>query len=449
MNLETMTRTYSTRCPRRKGARYGVLTQLLPSGERLPVLIDHQTGIPLRMPLRFALKRRRAFGSAGTLATYLRRIGELYDWYTAHGMDLDAQIISGKSIQLGHLSRALVDLDQGLLRADAERRHAKPRGALPELDVFSPAPIGNARIHNLRVWLWARFLAWALRPQNWRGGRELHASGSREIWHDVLDELEQFRDDEYRTEGPGQRRSGLAPKELAALEAVLSPQASRGFSSGGFDPATTARNRMFYLLARWGGLRIGEILNLHVEDVPRVSSASPYLLVRRRVDDRAEPRLIAPAVKRRDRQVPLPDDVMEALQLYVKRERRQSRWPDLLLSSTKDMPLSYPRASDIAKQLRRYATTAFDAMYPGESHTLGSFSWHRLRHTRAREVLPHFIDFNDPTPQPEGLREFLDMFGWARESSAAPYIEELRQNRSAALVRQAMQSERTSSTRTS
>ena len=425
-----------TRCPRHKDAPFGILTQVFPTGERLPTLIDHRTGLPPLLPLRFALKRRFAWGSPNTPAVYLRRIGDLYGWYSLYGFDLDSLIVSGEPVDLRDISRALVELDAGWIVLRERGAQRLIAGHISwDADDFAPAPIANVRAHNLRLLVWVMFLRWVLRPANWRGGRNLHASeASRQCWNDTIDNLDSFLSDELRRGGTSQRRSGFTAKELEVLEAVLAPDSLGRFSTGFFAPAVQYRNYVIYLMARWGGLRIGEILNTHVEDIPAGSLGLTHLWVKRRHDDAEEPRLIAPSVKRGGRKVPMPDDSLDAVRTFIRRHRRSTKWPDLLLADTHDMPLSYARAGDIAKQVRRYASREFERRHPGEAHTLDKFSWHRLRHTRARELLPLYVQLDKPYRESHGMRQFLEVFGWAAESSAEPYIWELQQEHAVALA---------------
>lgn len=415
----------ATKCPRHWPYRFGVITLRLDSGERLPILIDRNTGIPPVLPLRWVLKGRHRKASS-TWAAYLRRIAELYEWYSRQGVDFDELIMSGEPLDLGTVGFALEDVDRGL--APEIAGHIRPQRS-----GFEPAPIRNARMYNRRLYVWVAFVKWALRRENWQSGRRRAPTPEeRAARIDFQELLDEFIDDERQPEGTGNQRLGLTDRELSAIEAVIAPDPAGRFRDDVFSAETLPRLWAMYLLARWGGLRIGEILNMHVEDVPTVESGSNRLAVRRRPDDEDDPRLILPAVKRRDRLVPVPFDVIKHLQRYIAHRRGNSRWPDLLLSTTEDLPLSSSRASDQARQLRGYSAAEYELMYPGESHTLGQFTWHRLRHTRALELLPVLVNLDDP--QRAGLQEFLDVFGWARESSADPYILELTRERSATFV---------------
>lgn len=431
----------STRCPRRKEGRFGILTQRFPGGERLPTLIDHMTGLPPVLAQRFALKRRFSYGSPNTLAIYLRRIGDLYEWYYVHGIDLDDLIVSGGSVDLRYVGRALADLDAGLNELMNKSLERLVAGRIEwDPDDFTPAPVRNPRAHNLRLLVWVMFLRWVLKPANWQGGRNLHPAGNaRHDWHDTVDALDEFLTDEWRLVGTADRRSGFTPQELGAIEAVLCPERSGRFREEYFTPGVRHRNYIMYLLTRWGGLRIGETLSMHLEDIPKASTGLTYIIVKRRHDDEGEPRLVAPSVKRSDRMVPMPEPALDSLRSFPRKHRGESRWPDLILSSTEDMPLSYARAGDIAKQVRRYASAEFERRYPGQAHTLHKFSWHRLRHTRARELLPNYVDPKNLDRSSHGMQRFLDIFGWARASSAEPYIYDLRQEYGLALADSAVE----------
>jgi len=209
-------------------------------------------------------------------------------------------------------------------------------------------------MHNRRLYLWVRFLKWALRRENWRSGRRRPPTiEERSARVDFLALLDEFVDEESEPESRGMRRTGLSRLELDAIEAVLAPDASGSFRDDVFSPGTMPRLWALYLLGRYGGLRIGEILNMHLEDIPAAASGSNDVEVRRREDDQGDPRLILPSVKRGDRTVRLPAEVVEELRAFVRVQRGSSKWPDLLLSTTEDMPLSYSRTAEPPRVYRR------------------------------------------------------------------------------------------------
>lgn len=434
-----------TKCPRRWSHRFGVITLKLATGERLPVIIEGETGIPLTLALRWALTMRRQVSST-TLASYLRRIAELYEWHYRQGIDFDDFIRAGKPVDLTVIGRALDDVDRGL-DGDTD---PKPDPAIsghiqPDETTHDPEAKEKARrkpvMHNLRLDLWCQFLKWVLRQDYWRTGARRPASeAQRAARVDFEADIDEFSNDEREPTPDGGRRPGLSDLELEAIESVIAPDGQGRFRDDVFSPETTPRVWALYLLGRYGGLRIGEKLNMHLEDIPTPASGLNEVEILRRMDDADDPRLIAPSVKRGDRTVVVPRDVVDELNHFIREHRGASKWPDLFLSTTEDMPLSYSRAADIAVQLRDYAQAEFERRNPGVPHTLDTFTWHRLRHTRAREVLPLLVDLDSPSLT--GVADFLRMFGWAREESAKPYIEDVRQERIHVRLERAFENDR-------
>lgn len=180
---------------------------------------------------------------------------------------------------------------------------------------------------------------------------------------------------------------------------------------------------------RWGGLRLGEALKVQLEDIPPRESDADAILrevdgsalaiqIHRRVDDLLDTRRSEPAVKRLGRRVALPDTVIKLLWDY--RDTLPKSTPYLVRTDDKTRALSYSQASKIAAAIRPAATKLFEAQHPGDAHTLSAFRWHRLRHTRAVEMLPEY--FPDGQADPIRQRQFCDAFGWAYLESAEPYL---------------------------
>jgi integrase len=362
-------------------------------------------------------------------------LADLYQWCTVTAkVDLDALLLSGQTIGEDLLARALEDVDRA--------HDARLAG------VIQPAGLGGARVavrnvgaHNRRVRAWKDFLIWALEPKNWRSGTHPEEDPARRsARRDTRFDLELFFDEARQHEGTAGRRSGLTAKELEAIELAIGPNEQGEFPHARFAPSLRLRNWAMFGTARWGGLRRGEILKLQVGDIPlRVANRNTgqmnyerhEIQVVRRPDDPADPRVArTPQVKRGGRAVVLPESLLDDLQIYL-RQRAQigAETPYLFVSET-GQPLSIERADDIIRQIGRYASVVFEARYPGATHSLGRLNWHRLRHTRAQELLPVFIDAGAT-----GLREFLEYFGWASMESADAYVRDLYRERAGLRVR--------------
>jgi hypothetical protein len=115
----------------------------------------------------------------------------------------------------------------------------------------------------------------------------------------------------------------------------------------------------------------------------------------------------------------MPESLLDDLRTYIDRRSTAGVETPYLFVLEAGHPLSIERTDNIIQQIGRYASAVYEELHPGVTHTLGQLGWHRLRHTRAREQLPIFLDAG-----PTGLREFLEYFGWASIESADPYVRD-------------------------
>jgi integrase len=413
---------------------YRVFIQALPTGERLPLLVNDNTGIPPTLALRYVLARRRR-GSSERLRILLRGISDLYEWFDrVAGFNLDAYILAGNTLSTEWLERALTEINSlPRLRTSKSDIHKLA-------DESSCPPLG-ARANNSRIRAWKDFLIWVLYPKNYYSN--IHTTdapdgpAARRV---ARFDLEMFFEEFCLQEPTIGHRSGLTDAEIEAITLAIGPGENGFPPDNQFAENTRLRNWVMYCTARWGGLRRGELLKLKVTDIPRrikhgllgeLQYTDYAINVVRRPDDPDDPRIARrPSVKRGDRSVVLPETLLDDLNSYIDRRENDGVISSYLFVSESGQPLSVERCDDVIKQIGRYAGSLYEVRHPGKSHTLFRLSWHRLRHTRAIELLPLFIEAGA-----RGMDEFLEYFGWASFESATPYLRDLHRDRAGIKVR--------------
>jgi integrase len=212
-----------------------------------------------------------------------------------------------------------------------------------------------------------------------------------------------------------------------------------------YSVRTRVRNDLMLQCARWGGLRRGELLKLQCCDIgpagddyalssgALATERQPYgepgvdeIRILRRPDDPEDSRNPPPKVKSRERIIAFPTWLIVALHAYadgippIGRRARHVKTPYLFVDLQSGLPLSLAAADDAIKAIRIPAATRFAEIYPEATHTLKTLSWHRFRHTRAKELL---LEFRDEGAI--GIEKFCDYFGWKNLKSAEPYINDL------------------------
>jgi hypothetical protein len=406
-----------------------VVLHVLPSGERFPVLVDRSTGCPYHFPVLFVFGSR-AHGGAGRLVAMLRRVGDLYDWCLNNDItDPDLFFRNQRWSSFAFMARAIRHIEA--LEAEAQRSLPKPGDGLNR-----PTPEARPRLRNGRCAAWESFVLFILIQDNWSPQPQYPIS--RGELRDAKVALHEFFRGLRQPVPASTPHKPLTPRELESIEAVL---ARKGRQSP-FALQTIDRNRVLYGTIRWGGVRIGEALKVKTQDLPPLETSSEKLvrelkhkarslMIQRRPDDPEDPRVWEVRVKRGNRLVALPDELIESTLLYAasRNHGTQAEGGDYLLQRTGNVarPLSQSRAEAIVKQLGAAAAREFEDRYPGESHSLRNLSWHRFRTTRACELVPAF--FGDAEVTETRKRAFCDYFGWADLSSAGPYIGSLLRER--------------------
>lgn len=392
---------------------FGVHQHIAENGERLPILVDLQTGLPPVVCLRFALYQRD-MGSSARLELLLLRIADLLDWARFfESQDIDSTIFAGHGIRLDQITRALQDL---------------------ELPSKLGAPINTRpRLRNQRCWAWSAFLEFVYRPGLWRTGVgviQSHAlrERNRADLCELLSELSKKR----QSVPESQSRAPLSAAELKAIDEVLDSD-----DLCPFPGASRKRNAAMYRLARWAGPRIGEILKIKRSDLPQnesigtkavrqAQSLPRTIKIVRRPDDYDDRREHEPSVKRGSREIAIPDVLLEELLAYRDATQRHARSTYLFLTEDNSRPLSQSRANAVIQKIGESAAKLFQAEHGSEPHTLHTLTWHRLRHTRAIELLHDFFPEEDFEPGTHAgakqLNSFLYYFGWASAESARPYL---------------------------
>lgn len=177
------------------------------------------------------------------------------------------------------------------------------------------------------------------------------------------------------------------------------------------------RNLLIFMLLLRLGLRRGEAALLYSssfkEDFDPVAGKMVHWLDVEETDD-GDPRYEQPGLKTKysRRQLPLPQEIIELAQRYIRNYRGRVNYPQLLISQ-KAKPLSLRTLSEIF-EVATQALSA-EAIKSLEKQGLEGVSCHDFRHTSAVVRMKRYQDAgNDLDKAQEKLRGF---FGWSEESN--------------------------------
>jgi integrase len=436
------------------------------AGERFPILL-RADGTPCRVALHWVLSRRRRAQASDTLKDAARWIGYLYD-AAAHklsgapgsiGVDVDTRILRGEGFSTSELDR--------MLSWVAKRRQDHVAGQiLPTSRGARGATMMSQETMNKVVAAWRDFLWWAAEPSNYRPVERLEHTPQVLVERAaVRSGLEAWAEDHLVGLRRRGRRFGLTQGELQAILDVVAPDEDFRFPDT-WGVSVRFRNYLMLELARWAGLRRSELLKLQISDIGPASSTDndpdyaitvsqvrrafgepglDEIRVLRRQDDPYDPRRPEPKVKTAERIIVVPAWLAAMLHHYISEpppigRRGRNVHTSYLFVTAAGQPLSTAGADEIPVAVRGPAAGRHQQLYPGITQTLlpadddgssermervsraarGGLTWHRFRHTRAKELLVEYAKEGEL-----GLEQFVRYFGWSGMRSAQDYIDDL------------------------
>jgi integrase len=386
----------------------------LTPGERISVIRDPGTGLPLFDPMVWATTELRSAGQRpNSINQALRAIAVLQRYLDAQHISLDARLRAGKFLTQAEATGLAAACRIGLRRPPTTASDGKPPARVEDLEARrkrratdAPQQVGavkdstaSVRAHYIR-----QFLLWKLDDYLFKVGvddqrfRDLQSLGKSSIAA-FAEKVPKNRD--Y---GAGGARQGLTDEARACLEAVTDPQSPRNPWT---DNHTRVRNHLIVELFLALGIRAGELLGLRVRDI---STATGHVEVIRRTNNPEDQRSRRGEVKTRERKLKLSPKLSELLRSYVLNERRALRAAKkhefLFVASRTGDPLSY---SALAKSFAQLRVAFPDA--------LGDVVAHILRHTW-NDAFSEQADQSGMSPDTEKkIRSY--MMGWSEHSGMA------------------------------
>lgn len=396
------------------GGRYAVRTVVLESGERLPFLLNCDTGGPLFDPTVYALTELRARGRAtATIDQALRAVMVLYTFLDSLGLDLDERLAEGRLLQLGEIDElarecrlplevigqgappSSASLPRRLRPSSLEKVRSRSVPAQTELDPSSAA----LRLRYIRDYL--RWVA-TDRLLKLTPGHPRHSALVRES--EIVARVLSERVPSTAVKDFEEQRQGLAPECMIRLHEVIDRASPANPWRGAH-----ARERNA-LLVNWLtqlGVRRGELLGVRIGNI---NFQTNEVRITRQADDPTDPRLHQPNTKTRGRLLPMDEDLVQLTHDYILNTRRKfegARKHDFLfVANGTGAPLSLAAVDKIFAALR----SKCPALPP-------DLSPHVLRHTwndRFSEVM----DKNRVSEDTE-RKIRARLMGWSETSKTA------------------------------
>ncbi len=349
------------------------------SGERFPVLIDGDTGVPdFEVTLYVLTQLRTRNLSASTLTAATRSVMFGCQVLEYVGVNLQNRINQGKLLEPGEFDRLMDSFfwTQEKLREALSQSTEKPapnrvlslesvRKSVPALDNSQTI---NADTAATRLIYFRDFLKWKV-------DRSLFALTTTHENYQGLTSAKEFMVGAINARMPKgsakndlDARQGLSSEETVLLLESVKLDSDRNPWKSEF---IRVRNRLIVHLLLNLGLRKGELLGIKVGDM---NLEKNELTIHRRADDFEDPRSIQPNAKTNSRILYVDQELASALHAYVVKYRQAvdgaRRHPFLFVANGSGAPMSIAALDVVFSDIRNKFPSKFERL-----------SAHILRHT--------------------------------------------------------------------
>lgn len=202
---------------------------------------------------------------------------------------------------------------------------------------------------------------------------------------------------------------GLSHAQERALMEIARPGAEQNPFVG---RDIQVRNELIIHALHGLGLRGGELLNIRVDDLDNKRNE---VLIKRRADEKTDPRKRQPLVKTRARRLPLGPELAALFRYYIVHVRRRipnaGRYPYVFITHKSGPTQGDPMSIETYKQVIRKFSAANPLLY--------GFTGHDLRHTWNDRYSEHMDSKPDPESEIMQAKIREDLMGWVEDSETA------------------------------
>lgn len=374
------------------------------SGERFPILCTRQDGMPVHSATLWVLTELRAAHlSTSTLTQALRSLMVLFIVLDELKIDLCARLRDGQFLTAGDIEAIVGACKMSISEGDRKR--------LGNGLFIPPCSTNGSSCKEISPATIAIRLLYIVRYLDWIATDHLLKTGAGHQQFSGLDKLRERTLTSIKARIPSVKRfsqvtprEGLTEQMLSLLQQVVAPKFEQNPWSHEY---VRQRN---YLMIRWLlslGVRRGELLGVKISDI---NFQANEVLIARRADDPADPRLRQPNTKTSGRLLALDTELAELTRTYVMSLRRSVKGARkheyLWVAGGSGKPLSLAGLNKVFVTLRKHCSGLPENLCP-----------HILRHTW-NDLFSDEIDRNDVSPTVEQkLRSRL--MGWSETSGMA------------------------------
>ncbi|UCV22310.1 tyrosine-type recombinase/integrase [Ferribacterium limneticum] len=383
--------------------------------ERLPLLVDSRTGIPVVEPLQYTLEYLRPFMAPNTIERFCRVMQLFFLWLESNRIDLTERMLSRGILLQEHEISQLAELYRLKAEDFVAKCRAKPlapkHSRVVSLEkarqLIRPTPSEDEEVGSdylaTRLYMTRCFLE-AL-ANKYSGNLALSDKyrfslvASKDLVSARLDALTP------PARGNPNAPIGLSSSEVALLRSIVAPNSPRAPWKSKF---VRARNHLIIELLISLGLRGGELLKLKTTDI---NKAGAYLSVTRTPDDKEDTRQFQPQAKTAARQLPLSSDLVTELDRFIREQRAnipaKQRKHRFVFTTDDGKPLSEHSLGDIFRDLRKHCPdlpvnlTAHKLRYTHTDHLWQTLSALRGTADEKKTALRIHQGWSDKSSMPE------------------------------------------------
>lgn len=395
---------------------YNIKTVRFSNGERFPMLVESQTGIPEYWITLYSMTQLRAKGLAVNTINQVLRHLMLFMFFSKNHyteeIDLDKRLTEGKLLNLHEIENLCdicklpyKDLTQENISTISSKtiqknsleqfRSSRTSKKITTVDTRTAAQ----RIRAIRD-----FLLWRAR---------IFLSKHPDFGLKILSLNDSIKTTEigfnsripkHSISSPIHAKKGLSEDELNLLFSIINRNSDSNPWESNF---TRVRNELMVLWLYEFGLRRGELLSMKVSDI---NFQSETFLVLRRPDDPDDPRTHQPLVKTRERKLAMSKEILNLTSEYILKYRSllpNAKYHEFLFVADKSgKPMSAIAFNKIFSKLKESNPNLPKDLSP-----------HVLRHTWNDKFSILMDEKKVPEEKEKKMRSYL--MGWSDTSNSA------------------------------
>ncbi|WP_225181377.1 tyrosine-type recombinase/integrase [Pectobacterium aroidearum] len=365
-------------------------TFLMDNGERYCIVIDNSSGIPLFYPLLYITTQlRNRSDSISTIELHAGAIALFYRFIHEKNINIDERILSGEFLD-NHELDAMRDYVEKRVKKTKVVQHNRNQSTV------------NSGTKYLRLTAIANYLEWLSNHMC----KDIKTRGNK--INVFIKKIKSRRPKiKYRNQNIDMDKS-LNQQQLDLLFEIIRV----GSDANPFLKDVQGRNRLIILILYSLGLRAGELLNIKITDI---DFSNHTLSIRRRSDEKSDPRIRQPLVKTLERKLPISEKLVKEIHSYILKERRKHK-------PVKDhgyLFITHKSGSTCGQPLSKQGYHKIIHVVRLVSPDLYKLTGHKFRHTWNFEFSKKMDTMDIPVSeeQQEQMRSYL--MGWNQGSGTA------------------------------